>query len=108
MKLLRVIACSAYWLPLAPLVLLSQHTHAADWPQLAQALTPLVEKAAADGVRMSIGVFDLSAAAIDAKQVLLGSPGSYPPASTVKMLLVAALIEPVDAGAQRHRLDRGR
>lgn len=98
MKLLQDIARSAYWLALAPLVLLSQITQAAPWPELSRSLAPLVEKAKASGVRMSIGVLDLAGPTSDAREVLLGSADSYPPASTVKMLLVAALMEQVDAG----------
>ena len=76
----------------------SGNIQAAPWPELAQTLAPLVEKANSGGVRMSIGVLDLTELGNDAKEVLLGSTESYPPASTVKMLLLASLMEQVDAG----------
>ena len=79
---------------------------AADWPQMQSALTPLIDKAEAANVRMSIGVLDISDhAGSNPREVLLGSPDSYPPASTVKMLLISALMQQVDAG-QKSLSDR--
>lgn len=80
------------------LLVINDSALAAPWPELARTLEPLVTKAESNDVRMSIGVLDLSSQGGSEKEVLLGSPDSYPPASTVKMLLVSALMEQVDAG----------
>lgn len=80
------------------LALLAPNAQAAPWPELSQLLQPYVDRAQAKNVRMSVAVLDLSEDSADARLALLGSPDSYPPASTVKMLLVAALMQQVDAG----------
>ena len=98
MKFMPRLSCPPYWIALASFLLLSGKLQAAPWPELQQVLTPLIEKANATGVRMSIAVADISTGNSDPKEILLGSKDSYPPASTVKMLLVAALMEKVDNG----------
>lgn len=98
MKLIQRKSHTVSWVAVAYSLLLSGHLSAAPWPELSQTLSPLIEKAQTNGVRMSIGVSDLTSGHVDAKRVLLGSTDSYPPASTVKMLLVAALMEQVDNG----------
>tara|TARA_R110001592_G_scaffold19937_4_gene81400 strand:+ start:966 stop:1874 length:909 start_codon:yes stop_codon:yes gene_type:complete len=98
MKLLQRLGDIARWIAIPSCFLLASSALAAPWPELSEKLSPLVEKAANNGVRLSIGVLDLTAQGSDAKEVLLGSANSYPPASTVKMLLVSALMEQVDAG----------
>ena len=98
MKLLLRQSSIICWIVVASSLLLCGHLQAAPWPGLSQTLAPLIDKAEAEGVRMSIGVADLTGGSADVKRVLLGSTNSYPPASTVKMLLVAALMEQVDNG----------
>lgn len=66
------------------------------WPQLSHVLEPLVLAAAAQEVRLAIGVQDLRES--DSRVALVGSTESYHPASTIKMLLIAALMARVDAG----------
>lgn len=60
-------------------------------------LQPLIDNAASQGVRMSVGVMELAGPS-KAERLLLGSEESYHPASTIKMLLIAALMQQVDAG----------
>lgn len=60
-------------------------------------LQTLIDRAAAQGVRMSVGVMDLFADT-DGGMLLLGSQETYAPASTIKLLLIAALMRQVDAG----------
>lgn len=60
-------------------------------------LESLIRDAAAQGIRMSVAVMDLADGTGD--QVLsAGSDAPYQPASTIKMLLIAALMQQVDAG----------
>lgn len=63
---------------------------------LAEVVRPLVEAAAAEGVRVSVGLADVSAPG--GKSVVVGSLESYNPASTIKMALLAALMRQVDRG----------
>lgn len=74
---------------------LSAPVFAQPYPHLRTELETLVSNASAQGVRMSIGVHDLTAGA---DTLLVGSQQSYPPASTIKMLLIATLMQQVDAG----------
>jgi beta-lactamase class A len=60
-------------------------------------LQPMIDNAAAQGVRTSVGVLDLSGA-FAGETLLLGSHETYHPASTIKLLLIAALMQQVDAG----------
>lgn len=94
MKPLRYFRRTSYCL----LLMIASSVQAAPWPALSQSLSPLIDKARENGVRMSIGVLDLRDSQDDPRTVVLGSAESYPPASTVKMLLVSALMEQVDAG----------
>ncbi len=78
---------------------LSSATIAAESPfaSLQAELQPILEQASAKGLRLSVGVSDLSGA-FGEQTLLLGSDTSYPPASTIKLLLIAALMHQVDAG----------
>lgn len=67
---------------------------------LQEGLQPLLAQASANGLRLSVGVADLSGA-FDDQTLLLGSEASYAPASTIKLLLIAALMQQVDAGRLR-------
>ncbi|MDO9475583.1 MAG: serine hydrolase, partial [Pseudohongiella sp.] len=60
-------------------------------------LQTLIDRAASQGIRMSAGVKDLSSDAPHV-ELLLGSQASFPPASTIKLLLIAALMQKVDRG----------
>lgn len=67
---------------------------------LQEGLQPLLAQAWAKGLRLSVGVADLSGT-FDDQTLLLGSEASYAPASTIKLLLIAALMQQVDAGRLR-------
>ena len=69
----------------------------AEWQNMVNALEASVAAASDNNIRMSIGVAGLAGVNDDA-MVLLGSSESYPPASTIKMLLIATLMHQVDAG----------
>lgn len=60
-------------------------------------LQPLIDSAASQGIRMSVGIISLHEAAGN-KPLLLGSPDTFAPASTIKLLLIATLMQQVDAG----------
>jgi beta-lactamase class A len=79
--------------------LVSATTTAAEQPfqALHSELQPLIDNAASQGIRMSVGVSDLGGA-FAGETVLLGSDDAYHPASTIKLLLIAALMQQVDAG----------
>lgn len=63
---------------------------------LTEVVRPLVEAAAAEGVRVSVGLADVSAPG--GRSVVVGSTESYNPASTIKMALLATLMRQVDRG----------
>jgi len=63
---------------------------------LGDVVRPLVEAAAARGVRVSVGLADVSAPGGTA--VVVGSTESYNPASTIKVALLAAAMRQVDRG----------
>lgn len=74
------------------------------WPVFGQSqqtlqtgLQSLIDAAAVQGVRMSVGVMPLAGES-SGDALLLGSEDSYHPASTIKLLLIAALMQQVDAG----------
>lgn len=69
-----------------------------EWVELNDILQPLVQDADERGVRLSIGVRDLSEPD-SGKVALAGSLESYHPASTIKMLLIAALMARVEEGS---------
>lgn len=60
-------------------------------------LQVLIDSAATEGMRMSVGVISLHEGAGN-EPLLLGSPDTFAPASTIKLLLIAALMQQVDAG----------
>ncbi|CAG7653920.1 serine hydrolase [Paenibacillus allorhizosphaerae] len=67
------------------------------WPEMSVALHPIIDNAAKRGIRVSVGMKDLSGRAGD-RALLLGSRQPYMPASTIKLALVSALMQQVDAG----------
>lgn len=60
-------------------------------------LQTLIDSAASQGIRVSVGIKDLSSNATHA-DFLLGSQAAFAPASTIKLLLIAALMQKVDRG----------
>lgn len=68
------------------------------WQTMEQALASAVQEAAMNDIRLSVGVSGL-AGVYDGNVILLGSDASYPPASTIKMLLISTLMKQVDEGA---------
>ena len=56
----------------------------------------LVDEAAADGIRVSVGLADISGG--DGGTRIVGSQDSYNPASTIKLALLAAAMRQVDRG----------
>ena len=64
--------------------------------ELAAVVRPLVEAAATEGVRVSVGLADISVE--DGRSVVIGSQETFNPASTIKMALLAALMRQVDRG----------
>ncbi|MDH7944990.1 class A beta-lactamase-related serine hydrolase [Pseudohongiella sp. SYSU M77423] len=68
-----------------------------DWQMMVQALETKVAAASRDNIRLSIGVAGLAGVNSGA-MTLVGSTESYPPASTIKMLLIATLMQQVDSG----------
>ena len=73
-----------------------------QWQEMHEALTPHLISAQQENVRLTIAILDLSTAPNAARRVaVLGSPQTYPPASTIKMLLLATLMQQVDAGVLR-------
>ena len=57
---------------------------------------PLVDAAAEEGVRVSVGLADITAP--DGRSAVVGSRESYNPASTIKLALLATLMRQVDRG----------
>lgn len=70
------------------------------WPSLKSVLQPIVDSAAKQGIQVSVGVKDLSGT-YDNQEILLGSPDKYYAASTIKMAIVALLMQEVEAGRLR-------
>ncbi|MET3544357.1 beta-lactamase class A [Paenibacillus favisporus] len=64
---------------------------------IASALTPILQQAEKDGIRMSVGIRDLSGH-YGHETLLLGSREPYMPASTIKLAVVSALMQQVDRG----------
>lgn len=71
---------------------------AADINDLKRSVQALIDEAAAKGIRVSVGLKDLSGY-FGNEEALLGSKEAYKPASTIKLALVAALMQQVDRGA---------
>lgn len=67
------------------------------WQVMARALEVKVAEAREENIRLSVGVAGL-AGNQEGRMIFVGSPESYPPASTIKMLLIATLMQQVDAG----------
>jgi len=71
---------------------------AADISDLKRSVQALIDAAATKGIRVSVGLKDLSGY-FGNEEALLGSKEAYKPASTIKLALVAALMQQVDRGA---------
>lgn len=67
------------------------------WQVMARALEVKVAEAKEDNIRLSVGVARL-AGPNQGVMTFVGSSEPYPPASTIKMLLIATLMQQVDAG----------
>ncbi len=67
------------------------------WQVMARALEVKVAEAREENIRLSVGVAGL-AGTQEGRMTFVGSPETYPPASTIKMLLIASLMQQVDAG----------
>ena len=67
------------------------------WQVMARALEVKVAEAKEDNIRLSVGVARL-AGPNQGVMTFVGSSESYPPASTIKMLLIATLMQQVDDG----------
>lgn len=65
-------------------------------PGLAAVVEPLVEDAAAAGIRVSVGLRDVSDG--PGETALVGSPEPYNPASTIKLALLATVMRQADRG----------
>ncbi len=75
---------------------LAAGTPASRIERIAAATAPLVDAAAAEGIRVSVGLADVSTP--DGPQAIVGSTGSYNPASTIKLALLATLMRQADRG----------
>ncbi|MBB3128006.1 beta-lactamase class A [Paenibacillus rhizosphaerae] len=64
---------------------------------IASALNPILREAEKNGIRMSVGIRDLSGS-YGHETLLLGSREPYMPASTIKLAVVSALMQQVDRG----------
>jgi beta-lactamase class A len=74
----------------------SDSSDVAAWPEMALTLLPIIDQAQREGIRVSVGLKDLSVKS--QKEVVFGSKQAYAPASTIKMALVTALMRQVDRG----------
>ncbi|CAI6085779.1 serine hydrolase [Cohnella sp. JJ-181] len=68
-----------------------------DLAGIAGVVQPIIDDAWAKGIRVSVGIEDLSGAYGD-DGILLGRDDTYKPASTIKMALVSTLMQQVDQG----------
>lgn len=93
----RVLTASAVLL--VPLLALPLPAHSADRPRWDP--TPvqrLVDEAAQDGVRLSVGVQSLDGATLTDGPVVVGSREPYSSASLIKLALVATVLRQADRG----------
>lgn len=81
-------------LALAPLVAVGGEPSTLD--RTAASVQPLVDEAAANGIRVSVGLADISGG--DGGTRIVGSRDSYNPASTIKLALLATAMRQVDRG----------
>lgn len=86
-------ACLAV-LALLPLVTAAGELSRLD--RIAASVQPLVEEAAGNGIRVSVGLADISGG--DGGTRIVGSQDSYNPASTIKMALLATVMRQADRG----------
>ncbi|KAA9004125.1 serine hydrolase [Paenibacillus spiritus] len=75
----------------------SANATAANLSGIAGVVQPIIDKAWKDGIRVSVGMEDLSGSYAD-DGIVLGKDDTYKPASTIKMALVSALMQQVDNG----------
>ncbi|MCQ6562617.1 serine hydrolase [Paenibacillus mendelii] len=68
-----------------------------DLTGIASVVQPIIDNAKQNGIRVSVGLEDVSGAYGD-DSLLLGSSESYMPASTIKVALISALLQQVDKG----------
>lgn len=71
-----------------------------DLTGIAKLVQPIIDNASKGGIRVSVGIEDLSGAYGD-DGVLLGKDDTYKPASTIKMALVSTLMQQVDNGIHK-------
>ena len=90
----RVICILFAMLALAPLVATGSGPSKLD--QAAAAAQTLVDEAAGNGIRVSVGLADISGG--DGGTRIIGSRESYNPASTIKLALLATAMRQVDRG----------
>lgn len=81
---------------LAALALAVPAAAASRVERIAAAVQPQVEQAARDGIRVSVGIADISGA--DGASRIVGSRDSYNPASTIKLALLATVMRQADRG----------
>ena len=65
--------------------------------EMAGLVQPIIDNASKEGIRVSVGIVDLSGSYGD-DGILLGKDDTYKPASTIKMALVSTLMQQVDNG----------
>ncbi|MEN1925696.1 serine hydrolase [Luteimonas sp. MJ293] len=82
-------------LALAPLVAAGSPP-SSKLDRAATAVQPLVEEAAGNGIRISVGLADVSGGHGGTR--IVGSPDSYNPASTIKLALLATVMRQADRG----------
>lgn len=89
----------------AVVMCLSPAAHAAttteaptDMEELAGVVQELVDEAAEDGIRVSVGLQDVSGLRTSSDRLVVGSPEAYNPASTIKLALLATVMRQADRG----------
>lgn len=93
MKIRIPLILSAMLVTLAPEAFGNEKTHL---DRAANAAQSIVDRVAADGIRASVGLADVSGASDEVR--LIGSRDSYNPASTIKMALLATVMRQADRG----------
>lgn len=83
-------------LAMAPLAAFASGNGPARLDRAATVVQPLVDEAAAQGIRVSVGMADVSGAGGETR--IVGSRDSYNPASTIKLALLATVMRQADRG----------